>query len=91
MLQLTSVPAPALRTTGTDVPPDRIRREAQLTSGLVATVIFLTAIAPLATDMYVPDDDDPPRPADRWTSRPRWARPYASQPTHKRVAFPLSQ
>jgi DHA1 family bicyclomycin/chloramphenicol resistance-like MFS transporter len=27
---------------------------ARLTSGLVATVIFLTAIAPLATDMYVP-------------------------------------
>src|SRR3954447_12411756 len=30
------------------------RRPARLTSGLVATVIFLTAIAPLATDMYVP-------------------------------------
>jgi DHA1 family bicyclomycin/chloramphenicol resistance-like MFS transporter len=29
-------------------------RRARLTSGLVATVIFLTAIAPLATDMYVP-------------------------------------
>jgi DHA1 family bicyclomycin/chloramphenicol resistance-like MFS transporter len=27
---------------------------ARLTSGLVATVVFLTAIAPLATDMYVP-------------------------------------
>src|SRR5206468_301923 len=29
-------------------------RRAQLTVGLVATVVFLTAIAPLATDMYVP-------------------------------------
>src|SRR4051794_7242210 len=28
--------------------------QARLTSGLVATVVFLTAIAPLATDMYVP-------------------------------------
>jgi DHA1 family bicyclomycin/chloramphenicol resistance-like MFS transporter len=28
--------------------------QARLTAGLVATVIFLTAIAPLATDMYVP-------------------------------------
>jgi DHA1 family bicyclomycin/chloramphenicol resistance-like MFS transporter len=31
---------------------DQIR--ARLTSALVATVVFLTAIAPLATDMYVP-------------------------------------
>jgi DHA1 family bicyclomycin/chloramphenicol resistance-like MFS transporter len=54
MPSLTSVPAPAPMTTGTDVPPDRVRRQARLTSGLVATVIFLTAIAPLATDMYVP-------------------------------------
>lgn len=30
------------------------RDQARLTSGLVATVVFLTAIAPLATDMYVP-------------------------------------
>jgi DHA1 family bicyclomycin/chloramphenicol resistance-like MFS transporter len=30
------------------------RKQARLTSGLVATVVFLTAIAPLATDMYVP-------------------------------------
>ncbi len=30
------------------------RIRAQLTSALVATVVFLTAIAPLATDMYVP-------------------------------------
>jgi DHA1 family bicyclomycin/chloramphenicol resistance-like MFS transporter len=30
------------------------RRQAQLTAGLIATVVFLTAIAPLATDMYVP-------------------------------------
>jgi DHA1 family bicyclomycin/chloramphenicol resistance-like MFS transporter len=35
-------------------PPDRVRRQARLSSTLVATVIFLTAIAPLATDMYVP-------------------------------------
>ncbi|GIE36111.1 Bcr/CflA family drug resistance efflux transporter [Actinoplanes italicus] len=34
--------------------PDRVRRQAQLTTTLIATVIFLTAIAPLATDMYVP-------------------------------------
>jgi DHA1 family bicyclomycin/chloramphenicol resistance-like MFS transporter len=31
-----------------------VRRQARLTAGLVATVVFLTAIAPLATDMYVP-------------------------------------
>ena len=30
------------------------RKQARLTSTLVATVVFLTAIAPLATDMYVP-------------------------------------
>src|SRR3954454_3361852 len=41
-------------TLGLQAPPDRVRRRARLTSGLVATVIFLTAIAPLATDMYVP-------------------------------------
>ena len=35
-------------------PATRSRRQARLTAGLVATVIFLTAIAPLATDMYVP-------------------------------------
>src|SRR3954453_21388413 len=34
--------------------PVRTRHEAQLTTALVATVIFLTGIAPLATDMYVP-------------------------------------
>ncbi len=37
--------------------PDRTggdRRTATIGSGLIATVIFLTAIAPLATDMYVP-------------------------------------
>ena len=33
---------------------DPARDRARLTSGLVATVVFLTAIAPLATDMYVP-------------------------------------
>src|SRR3954453_5503870 len=33
---------------------DPERRQARITAGLVATVIFLTAIAPLATDMYVP-------------------------------------
>jgi MFS transporter, DHA1 family, multidrug resistance protein len=32
----------------------KARRQARLTVGLVATVVFLTAIAPLATDMYVP-------------------------------------
>lgn len=32
----------------------KTRRHAQLTAGLVATVVFLTAIAQLATDMYVP-------------------------------------
>ena len=41
-----------------DQPPDRAaeddRGRARLTSALVATVVFLTAIAPLATDMYVP-------------------------------------
>lgn len=42
------------------LPPDvawstpQARRQAQLTVELVATVVFLTAIAPLATDMYVP-------------------------------------
>ncbi|TDO46693.1 DHA1 family bicyclomycin/chloramphenicol resistance-like MFS transporter [Kribbella sp. VKM Ac-2527] len=35
-------------------PANRSRHQARLTAGLVATVIFLTAIAPLATDMYVP-------------------------------------
>jgi MFS transporter, DHA1 family, multidrug resistance protein len=34
--------------------PDKALPRARLTSGLVATVVFLTAIAPLATDMYVP-------------------------------------
>ncbi|MFF5229919.1 multidrug effflux MFS transporter [Dactylosporangium sp. NPDC000521] len=34
--------------------PGRVRRQARLTTALIATVIFLTAIAPLATDMYVP-------------------------------------
>jgi len=41
----------------TELPPapaEPVRRQARLSSGLVATVIFLTAIAPLATDMYVP-------------------------------------
>jgi hypothetical protein len=45
----TSVPA-----TGAEMPSDHVRRRARITSGLVATVIFLTAIASLATDMYVP-------------------------------------
>src|SRR5919199_3438643 len=36
----------------TSSPPTR--SQARLTTALVATVIFLTAIAPLATDMYVP-------------------------------------
>lgn len=34
--------------------PNLASPRARLTSGLVATVVFLTAIAPLATDMYVP-------------------------------------
>src|SRR3954454_4222557 len=34
--------------------PVPTRRQARLTNALVATVIFLTGIAPLATDMYVP-------------------------------------
>jgi DHA1 family bicyclomycin/chloramphenicol resistance-like MFS transporter len=33
--------------------PEHDHRQAALTSGLVAVVVFLTAIAPLATDMYV--------------------------------------
>jgi DHA1 family bicyclomycin/chloramphenicol resistance-like MFS transporter len=40
-----------------DAPPSVLRagqNRARLTSALVATVVFLTAIAPLATDMYVP-------------------------------------
>ncbi|MEU4393493.1 multidrug effflux MFS transporter [Kribbella sp. NPDC023855] len=35
-------------------PASAARRRAGLTAGLVASVVFLTAIAPLATDMYVP-------------------------------------
>ncbi|MEV0563667.1 multidrug effflux MFS transporter [Dactylosporangium sp. NPDC050588] len=35
-------------------PLDQVRRQARLTTALIATVIFLTGIAPLATDMYVP-------------------------------------
>ncbi len=34
--------------------PPSDRSSARLTSALVATVVFVTAIAPLATDMYVP-------------------------------------
>jgi MFS transporter, DHA1 family, multidrug resistance protein len=34
--------------------PEDDRNRARVTSALVATVVFLTAIAPLATDMYVP-------------------------------------
>jgi DHA1 family bicyclomycin/chloramphenicol resistance-like MFS transporter len=37
-----------------EIPHELDRDRARLTSGLVATVVFLTAIAPLATDMYVP-------------------------------------
>ena len=37
-----------------DAAPEGDRNRARLTSALVATVVFLTAIAPLATDMYVP-------------------------------------
>ncbi len=49
---LTFLPAPPAG--GAAAVPAAVRRQAGLTSGLVATVIFLTAIAPLATDMYVP-------------------------------------
>jgi DHA1 family bicyclomycin/chloramphenicol resistance-like MFS transporter len=35
-------------------PLPKVRRRPRLTAGLVATVVLLTAIAPLATDMYVP-------------------------------------
>src|SRR5690348_14823728 len=38
----------------TPAPAPVTARQASLTAGLVTTVIFLTAIAPLATDMYVP-------------------------------------
>jgi DHA1 family bicyclomycin/chloramphenicol resistance-like MFS transporter len=50
---------------GPDTPSQHARRQARITSGLVATVIFLTAIAPLATDMYVPAF---PRVADDLTA-----------------------
>jgi MFS transporter, DHA1 family, multidrug resistance protein len=43
---LSGVPSPA--------PGAGTRGQARLTAGLVASVVFLTAIAPLATDMYVP-------------------------------------
>jgi len=52
MPSLRSMPAPMAA--GVEENSDRVGRQARLTSGLVATVIFLTAIAPLATDMYVP-------------------------------------
>jgi DHA1 family bicyclomycin/chloramphenicol resistance-like MFS transporter len=35
-------------------PRDHDQNQVRLTTALVATVVFLTAIAPLATDMYVP-------------------------------------
>ena len=37
-----------------DQPPTPGRPQAEFTAALVATVVLLTAIAPLATDMYVP-------------------------------------
>ncbi|MGC4881001.1 multidrug effflux MFS transporter [Micromonospora sp. DT43] len=46
--------SPLTSTTEASVVPDPVRRQARITSALVATVILLTAIAPLATDMYVP-------------------------------------
>ncbi|WP_444948110.1 multidrug effflux MFS transporter [Micromonospora ureilytica] len=46
--------SPLTSATDASVVPDPVRRQARITSALVATVIFLTAIAPLATDMYVP-------------------------------------
>jgi DHA1 family bicyclomycin/chloramphenicol resistance-like MFS transporter len=36
-----------------EIQPEHDHYQAKLTSGLVAVVVFLTAIAPLATDMYV--------------------------------------
>ncbi|TCC44209.1 Bcr/CflA family efflux MFS transporter [Kribbella capetownensis] len=48
-------PAPLHPDVATATPPlPKARQQARLTAGLVATVVFLTAIAPLATDMYVP-------------------------------------
>ena len=52
MPSLTSAPTTAAD--GIAGVPGPVRRQARLTSALVATVILLTAIAPLATDMYVP-------------------------------------
>ncbi|MEV4824623.1 multidrug effflux MFS transporter [Micromonospora sp. NPDC049274] len=46
--------SPLTSATEASVVPDPVRRQARITSALVATVILLTAIAPLATDMYVP-------------------------------------
>lgn len=37
-----------------DRPPTPPSRPAKVTVAVIATVVFLTAIAPLATDMYVP-------------------------------------
>jgi MFS transporter, DHA1 family, multidrug resistance protein len=54
--QLTMPPNRAVDQLAQPSPPpaDHARSQARLTAGLVATVVFLTAIAPLATDMYVP-------------------------------------
>ncbi|MEU7614452.1 multidrug effflux MFS transporter [Micromonospora sp. NPDC049204] len=46
--------SPLTSATEASLVPDPVRRQARITSALVATVILLTAIAPLATDMYVP-------------------------------------
>ena len=50
MTPLSTPSAPTSRTTRPTEPAERPR----LTAALVATVVLLTAIAPLATDMYVP-------------------------------------
>jgi DHA1 family bicyclomycin/chloramphenicol resistance-like MFS transporter len=50
-MQQVPLPPDVARSTS---PLAQARRQVRLTAGLVATVVFLTAIAPLATDMYVP-------------------------------------
>jgi DHA1 family bicyclomycin/chloramphenicol resistance-like MFS transporter len=46
--------APDCEYLGDQPPPPPDRPQARVAAALVATVVFLTAIAPLATDMYVP-------------------------------------
>jgi len=56
MPSTTAAPAPDRLTPSLPRFPRRPtgRTEARLTAALVGTVVFLTGIAPLATDMYVP-------------------------------------